>query len=121
MSLRGDDRRWDGLAGLVLLGMDGRILDYFQCGSANGWMLSMELGERASKVDRVATVRAQSLFLADDVLPPPAETESYPVKAAFEGGARRFPAEPGAKTKGWLVRVKSGRFEIAPAPRQGTP
>jgi hypothetical protein len=121
VNLRGDERRWDGLAGLVLLGMDGRILDYFQCGSANGWTLAMEPGERASKDERVATVTAQSLSLADGVLPPPAETESYPVKAAFEGGARRFPAEPGAKTKGWLVRVKSGRFEIVPASRQGTP
>ncbi|HVE39156.1 MAG TPA: hypothetical protein VNM14_04660 [Planctomycetota bacterium] len=112
--LRGYDRRWNGLEGLALLGMDGQVLDYFQAAGVDGWHLVMDMVERPSKDETVACVYVQAMVQPD-------EAGKIGVKAVLEGVGRTFPPQPGADPKAWLVRVKRGRFEIVTAPKDWTP
>jgi hypothetical protein len=110
--LHGDDRRWNGLEGLLLLGMDGRVLDYVQAAGLNGWHLEMDLLD--PKDDGIASIRAQRMFQ-------PEEVGEVPLKVLLEGSGRSLPMPPGSDPKHWLVRVKGGRFEIVSAPKDRAP
>ena len=112
--LRGHDNRWNGLEGLVLLGMDGRVLDSFQCAGVGGWWLHMNVLERPSKDETVAVLNVQRMLASE-------EAAEEAVKAVREGVAGPLPAQAGPDPKSWLVRVKGGRFEIVNAPKDWTP
>ncbi len=112
--LRGSDNRWNGLEGLVLLGMDGRVLDYFQCAGVNAWNLEMTMLDRPRKDETVATLSVWRLDLSE-------HPSDDPVKVVFEGVGRTLPAQPGVNPKAWLVRVKGGRFEFVSIPKDWKP
>jgi hypothetical protein len=112
--LHGDDRRWNGLEGLLLLGMDGRVLDYLQAAGLNGWNLELDALPEPSTGDVVASMSAVRLLQAE-------EAGELAVKVVVEGSGRTVPIPPGPDPKHWLVRVKGGRFEIVSAPKDRTP
>jgi hypothetical protein len=109
--LHGRGGRWNGLEGLVLLDMDGRVQDYVHLAGVNGWWLRMDLMDRPSKDETVALFEGRRMDLGG-------ETKDDPLKVDLEGSGRTLPAQPGADRKTWLVRVKSGRFEVLSAPRE---
>jgi hypothetical protein len=114
VSLWGHHPRWNGLEGLLLLGMDGRVLDYFHGAGASGWFLAKEIPVEPSKDGTVAVLTARA------ILSPDASADD-PVKVELEGAGRSFPAQAGARDKCWLVQVKNGRFEFVTLPKDGKP
>jgi hypothetical protein len=117
--LRGYSKFWNGLEGLALLGMDGRVLDHVHCGCAPGGLLTMEVLDEARADGTVAVLLARWGLLPEEFNPGPEQRRTFPLKAVLEGSGREFPAQEGARDKAWLVRIRTGHFEILVEPAAG--
>jgi hypothetical protein len=108
-------RSKEGTAGLVLVDMDGKVLDYVHI-AVNSWWGSIapDLVSDGTADGAVAAIDAQCDLIGE--LQATADTERPPnIHAVFDGNDRTLPPRAGLR-RTWRVALKGGRFELLPSP-----
>jgi len=101
--------------GVVLLGLDGRVLDYLHCACNSNWgSLALEVLESRSPDGALLTIHAHQGNQGKET-----DIRDANMRASLDGSGREYPMQLGAQMD-VRIGLKNGRFEVLTAPKTGS-